>query len=234
MSIDVQSGGWENPRGIKYVMGTSLLKMMGWKMDKSNLPACKKMVIIAAPHTSNWDLPLMLACSYVSGLKISWLGKDTIFRGPGGGFFKWLGGIPVDRSAATGMVAQVADVFKQRDTLAIAIPPAGTRRYTEGWKTGFYYIAHQANVPIVMSYLDWSRKVAGYGPALHPTGDIEADFEIFREFYKDKIGKFPEHTSPIRVRTKRAYKQKTEEKPGMGRMLVDVYRSMLSKKALEG
>ena len=226
--MDIQDSGWNKVGRIKPLMGHALLGIMGWKMDKTNLPMTDKMVIIAAPHTSNWDLPLMLACSYVSGLKMSWLGKDTIFRGPGRAFFMWWGGIPVDRSASTGMVDQVASVFKQRETLAVAIPPAGTRRHTDGWKTGFYYIALKADVPIVMSYLDWSKKVAGYGPMLKPTGDIEADFEVFREFYKDKIGKFPEHTSPVKIRAKRQYKTKTQQKPGTLAMLRDVLGSMRS------
>lgn len=222
MSIEVKDGSWERRGGLKYWIGRFFLWMLRFEMDYSTLPKGDKFVIIAAPHTSNWDLPLMLGCSYIAGLKVSWLGKDTIFRGPWESFFKWLGGIPVDRSAAKGMTAQVAEVFKTREKLAVAIPPEGTRRLTPGWKTGFYYIALQAEVPIVMSYLDYSKRRAGFGPMVHPSGDIEADFEIFREFYKDKIGKIPAWTSEVKIREDRKYHAKTEKKPGSLQMFKDI------------
>ena len=234
MGLNVQDGGWEQRGGMKYWIGRSFLAMMRFEMDSHALPAEKKFVVIAAPHTSNWDLPLMLGCSYIAGLKISWLGKDTIFRGPGQRFFTWLGGVPVDRSAAKGMVAQVADVFKARDSLAIAIPPEGTRRLTPGWKTGFYYIALQAEVPIVMSYLDYGKRKAGFGPTVYPSGDIEADFEIFREFYKDKVGKIPAWTSEVKIREERKYHAKTEQKPGTIKMVKDVLGSLVGSKPEKG
>lgn len=213
---------------VSYYVGQGLLKAMGWtfKQDVAPQDQYKKFVIIAAPHTSNWDLPLMLACSYISGLRISWLGKHTLFRSVGRPFFSWLGGVPVDRTAAKGMVAQVVDVFNEREELAIAVPPEGTRGYTDGWKTGFYYIAHGAGVPIVMSFLDFKTKTAGFGPAVMPSGDIEADFEIFREFYAPCEGKFPERTAPIQIRQKREYVA-PKEKEGTFNIIADSIRSML-------
>ncbi|MEM1349603.1 MAG: lysophospholipid acyltransferase family protein [Myxococcota bacterium] len=211
--------------------GKALLKVMNFTFHGAP-PDVDKFVIIAAPHTSNWDLPLMLACAYVSGLKISWLGKSTIFRGVGRPFFSWLGGVPVDRTASTGMVAQVAEIYKQRDKLAIAIPPEGTRARTDGWKTGFYYTALEAGIPIVMSYLDFSKREAGFGPAVMPSGDIEADFEIFREFYRDKRGRYPEWTSPVGVRKKRRY-EKPKEKSSALSIVVDAYKSMAPTQRVE-
>ncbi len=210
---------------LAYYIGKTFLRVNGWTFHDAGRPEGGKYVIIATPHTSNWDLPLMLGCAYVSGLRISWLGKHTLFRGIGRPFFGWLGGVPVDRTAARGMVQQVVDVFAERDELALAIPPAGTRKRTDGWKTGFYWIAHGAQVPIVMSYLDFSRKEAGFGPAVMPTGDIEADFEIFKEFYKDKIGKFPKYTSEVKIREKREYVE-PPKKGGPIQLLKDAWRSM--------
>lgn len=206
-------------------MGHSLLKVMGWRFEGNKPEGVEKCVIIAAPHTSNWDLPLMLACAYISDTDISWLGKHTLFRGVGKPFFSWLGGVPVDRTAARGMVQQVIDVFAHSDSLAIAIPPTGTRRKTSGWKTGFYYIAHGANVPIVMSYLDFGQKRAGFGPIVHPSGDIEADFKIFQEFYADKQGKYPEQDTPVRIRPDREY-EPPKKREGAMELLKDVYRSI--------
>jgi 1-acyl-sn-glycerol-3-phosphate acyltransferase len=214
---------------IRKAMGHSLLRVMGWRFEGNKPEGVDKCVIIAAPHTSNWDLPLMLACAYISDTDISWLGKHTLFRSVGKPFFSWLGGIPVDRTAPRGMVQQVVDVFNKSDRLAIAIPPTGTRKKTSGWKTGFYYIAHGANVPIVMSYLDFSKKRAGFGPLVIPSGDIEADFEIFKEFYKDKHGKYPEQDTPVVIRPERTYEQRKEE-GGFVNLLKDVYTSIKKTK----
>jgi len=220
--------GKEMKSTTSVLAGKALLKAMNFTF-KGAPPDVDKFVIIAAPHTSNWDLPLMLACAYVSNLKISWLGKSTIFRGIGRPFFSWLGGVPVDRTASTGMVAQVAEIYKQREQLAIAIPPSGTRTRTDGWKTGFYYIALEAGVPIVMSYLDFSKREAGFGPMIMPSGDIEADFEIFREFYKEKRGRYPEWTSEVCVRKSRRY-EKPKEKANALSLVVDAYKSMAPAK----
>ncbi len=229
MSLDLSKSGAPR-RELRRKIGINFLRGLGWTMSPEHIPAIPKMVIIAEPHTSNWDLPLMLGGAYTAGLEISWLGKDTIFRGPGDPFFSWLGGVPVDRSAATGMVQQVAEIFAKRERLALAIPPSGTRQRTDGWKTGFYWIAHTAGVPIVASYLDYSTKTAGFGPALMPTGDIEADFAIFREFYKEKRGKFPEWESEVRVRPQRDYEAKTRKKVGPIQLLRDVYHSTITGK----
>jgi hypothetical protein len=212
-------------KAVRKAMGHSLLRVMGWRFEGNRPEGLDKFVIIAAPHTSNWDLPLMLACAYISDTDISWLGKHTLFRSFGKPFFSWLGGVPVDRTAPRGMVQQVVDVFNENERLAIAIPPTGTRKKTTGWKTGFYYIAHGANVPIVMSYLDFGTKRAGFGGVVTPSGDIDADFELFKAFYAGKQGKYPEQDTPVQIRPERVYEQ-SKEREGVVNLLKDVYQSV--------
>jgi 1-acyl-sn-glycerol-3-phosphate acyltransferase len=194
-------------RDLRYWFGWLYLKLAGWTME-GEAPQLKKFVLICAPHTSNWDLPLMLSFSYLSGVRLSWLGKKSIFKGPiRSRLFGWLGGVSVDRKAPQGLVDQVAAVFDENQSLVVAVPPAGTRGRTEGWKTGFYFIAVRAQVPISLGFLDYSRKRGGFGPAFVPTGDIDADFGVFREFYHDKHGRFPDLGSQvelIRSRTRSA------------------------------
>jgi len=120
------------------------------------------------------------------------MGKEAIFRWPFKGFFKWLGGIPIDRSKSSNVVSQSIQLFHQNEKLILAIPPAGTRKKVKKWKTGFYHIANGANVPIVLGFLDYRRKVGGIGPVVYSTGDIEADMKTIRAFYDSVTGKYPE------------------------------------------
>jgi 1-acyl-sn-glycerol-3-phosphate acyltransferase len=177
-------------RRIKYGMGRTWMKFFGWRFE-GELPQTKKFVLIAAPHTSNWDLPYMLASAYILGIDISWMGKHTLFEGPFGWFMRGLGGIPVDRRSPQGLVQQVVDRFHQSESLYLAVPPNGTRKKVEYWKSGFYHIARSAQVPILLSYLDWGQKRAGLGPLITPTGDIGADMEKIRAFYAPMRGKYP-------------------------------------------
>ena len=162
----------------------------GWRTQGA-LPAAPKMVMIAAPHTSNWDLPYMLFTAFVLRAKLYWMGKETIFNWPFGGLFKWLGGIPIDRSKSNNVVDQSIAHFAKNDKLVLTVPPAGTRKRVLNWKTGFYHIANGAGVPIVMGFLDYKKKIGGIGPVLYPTGDIEADMNAIRTFYQDISGKYP-------------------------------------------
>jgi 1-acyl-sn-glycerol-3-phosphate acyltransferase len=168
-----------------------ILKISGWRAH-GQVPSVPKFVLVGAPHTSNWDLPYTLFIVFILRAKIYWMGKDAIFRKPFKGFFKWLGGIPVDRSKSKNIVAQSIKQFNQNKKLILTIAPAGTRKRVEKWKTGFYYIAHGANVPIVLGFLDYRRKVGGFGPVIYPTGDIKADMKIISAFYKGVAGKYPE------------------------------------------
>jgi 1-acyl-sn-glycerol-3-phosphate acyltransferase len=172
------------------------LWFFGWKIEGS-VPPSIRAVAIAYPHTSNWDLPFMLAIAYRLGIRPSWLGKRQIFRRPFGGLMRWLGGIPVDRSARTNMVAQVVERFGEIDRLFLVVPPSATRHKAAHWKSGFYHIARGAGVPILCTFLDYSRKVGGIGPAVIPSGDLRADMDLIRAFYAGIQGRYPENQTPI-------------------------------------
>jgi 1-acyl-sn-glycerol-3-phosphate acyltransferase len=141
-------------------------------------------VLIAAPHTSNWDLPYTLMTGFALRLNLYWMGKESIFRVPFGAFMRWLGGIAVDRSKSNNLVAASVEAIRAAaGPLQLVVPPEGTRSKTRYWKTGFYHIALGAGVPIVMAYMDYAEKRAGLGPVFHPTGDVERDMESIKAFY---------------------------------------------------
>ncbi len=142
----------------------------------------------------------MLAMSYVYGIRVSWIGKHSLFRGPMGPLMRWLGGVPVDRRAAHNAVQQMVDEFARRDELALMIMPEGTRSRADYWKSGFYHIARKAHVPIVLGLLDFKRKVGGLFEAIEPTGDLTADMNRIRAFYDGAMGKYPDDFGPIRLR----------------------------------
>lgn len=173
-----------------------LLRLLGWKIE-GTLPDAPQYVIVAAPHTSNWDFPLMLLYAAHFGIKPYWMGKDSLFPRPFAGLMRWLGGIPIDRSAANNIVDQAVQAFSKYERFAILIPPEGTRKRGPRWKTGFYYIATGANVPILLGYLDFPRKRGGFGPLFYPTGDLEADLRAIGAFYADKQGLYPHDASPV-------------------------------------
>jgi 1-acyl-sn-glycerol-3-phosphate acyltransferase len=165
-----------------------ILKISGWRIE-GRLPEIKKIVLIAAPHTSNWDFPITIFIAFAVKAKIFWMGKDTLFRFPFGALFKWLGGIPVDRSRSNNIVEQMIRKFSENESLIVTIPPSGTRKKVMKWKTGFYYIARGAGVPVVLAFLDYRRKAGGFGPVFIPTGEIESDIKEIREFYSGIHGK---------------------------------------------
>ncbi|HRB04720.1 MAG TPA: 1-acyl-sn-glycerol-3-phosphate acyltransferase [Ilumatobacteraceae bacterium] len=169
-------------------------------------PMPKKCVIIAAPHTTNWDFPLMLALAKVTGVKVSWLGKRSLFNGPMGSIMRRLGGVAVDREAAGGMVASLAAEFDQHEQLAVVVPAEGTRSKTDYWKSGFYRIAEQAKVPIVLAFVDTSTRSGGFGPAIEVTGDLVADMDTMRGFYEGRTGLKAGRFGPIRLKEESALK----------------------------
>jgi|SRR5262249_28454547 len=174
-------------RGLAY----SFMKVFGWRLE-GRLPDVNKLVVIAAPHTSNWDLPVLLSVAFALKTKACWLGKHSLFRWPFGFLFRWMGGIPVYRSASQNVVAQSVEMFRNSEKLILTIPPEGTRSKVSHWKTGFYYIALGAEIPIAMAFIDYGRKASGVGPTLYPTGNIEADMEIIRDFYINVTAKYPD------------------------------------------
>ena len=157
-------------------------------------------VVIAAPHTSNWDMPFMLAMAFVYDIPVRWMGKHTLFEPPFGSFLTRLGGIPIVRHRPGGVVGQMIEHFQNSDSLVLMVPAEGTRAYVDYWKSGFYHIARGADVPLVLSYLDFGRKVGGIGPVIELTGDVRADMDRIREFYADKEGLHPERVGVIRLR----------------------------------
>jgi 1-acyl-sn-glycerol-3-phosphate acyltransferase len=168
----------------------AFLKMTGWTVEGSLPPQATRSVFIAAPHTSNWDLPYTLMVAFALRLNPYWMGKQSIFKAPFGGLMRWLGGIPVNRAQSSNLVAASADAIRAADgPLQLIVPPEGTRSKTRYWKTGFYYIARTAQVPIVMAYMDYATKRSGLGPLFQPTGDIEADMTAIKAFYAPFKGK---------------------------------------------
>ena len=176
-----------------------VLNSLGWTI-RVDFPDIDKYVVIAAPHTSNWDFPLGILASRAVKLDVSWLGKHTLFRWPFGWFFRAIGGTPVRREQGLNLIQQMTQLFASSDHLILALAPEGTRRKTNHWKTGFYHIARSANVPIVMAYLDFGRKEVGISEAFYTGDDIEADFQHIRGFYAGKQGKHPQKASLISVR----------------------------------
>lgn len=173
--------------GLLYALGKGFLGISGWKLVNTP-PNISKYVVIAAPHTSNWDFPIFMSVVGLLRMKISFLGKHSLFEGYFGRLFFWLGGIPVDRGteAASEIVDQVIKAFFENDHMILGIAPEGTRTRVKKWKTGFYRIALGAGVPIVPSYLDGTSKTVGFGPTFLPTGDMEADLLELQKFYADK------------------------------------------------
>jgi len=166
-----------------------ILKITGWKITGEH-PGVKKYVMIAAPHTTNWDFFFGLLLMLYFEDDVRWMGKKQIFRWPFGWIMKWFGGLPVDRSRSNNLVASVVEEFNRSEKLIITVPPEGSRSKAHTWKTGFYYIAAGAKVPILLAFLDYGKRTGGYGPLFIPTDDIESDMIKIKEFYKDMRGKY--------------------------------------------
>jgi len=159
-----------------------ILKIIGWNA-KGEETTIKKFVLIGAPHTSNWDFPLMLMVVLKLKLSVFWMGKHTLFPFPFAGLMKWLGGIPINRSASHNVVRETVKHYKENKELIVLIPPEGTRSKVSEWKTGFYHIANMANVPILLGYVDAKNKEAGFVDFFYPTGNSEKDMDEIQKFY---------------------------------------------------
>lgn len=180
-------------------LGRSIIKVAGWKVA-GGVPQSKSMIIIAAPHTSNWDLFFLMGAAYTFHLQIHFLIKNSLFVPVVGSILSFLGGIPVDRSGTHNLVANLVTRINASDGLSLVIPPAGTRKYTDYWKSGFYRIALEANIPIVCGYLDYAEKEAGLGLSFYLSGNMTEDMDRIREFYAPKTGRFPDKISRILFR----------------------------------
>jgi 1-acyl-sn-glycerol-3-phosphate acyltransferase len=172
------------------ILSLAWLKLRGWTLDGALPTGSRRCVLIAAPHTSNWDLPYTLMVAFALQINVYWMGKASIFSWPFGGLMRWLGGIAVDRGQSSNLVTASAAALRAADgSVALIVPPEGTRSKTRYWKTGFYWIAHEAGVPIVMAYMDYPRKLSGLGPVFTPTGNVEADMQQIKRFYAQFKGK---------------------------------------------
>jgi 1-acyl-sn-glycerol-3-phosphate acyltransferase len=161
---------------------------MGWNVE-GEIPNIPKLVIIAAPHTSNWDFVVGVAAKLALGLDVMWLGKDTLFRGPLGAMMRRLGGRPVDRDASHDVVSDMVGEFARRERLILALAPEGTRKRVERWRTGFYHIAHAARVPIVPVALNFGARAIQIGAPYTTTGNADADIAALRQRYAGVRGR---------------------------------------------
>ena len=167
---------------ITRFIGRAALRAMGWRVE-GEFPDRGKLVLIVAPHRTNWDFVVGLAAKFALALDASWLGKHTLFRGPWGILFRRWGGIPVDRRSSNDTVAIVASSFASRESLILAIAPEGTRTIGARWKTGFWHIAQRAGVPILPVAFDWPNRVIHIMPTLTPR-DLERDMADLQERYR--------------------------------------------------
>jgi len=179
-----------------HILSSGILKILGWRRE-GRLPDFGKFILIGAPHTSNWDFPLVLAYAFSYRIKVFWLGKESLFRNRVlGRLFQWFGGIPVDRVKSQDAVSRTVEIFNAVEKLVLVISPEGTRKKVKKWRTGFYHIARGARIPVVIGFLDYRRKAGGLGPVLFPSGNLGADMEKIRAFYATVTGKRPELASP--------------------------------------
>jgi len=190
---------FRKPNKVMEWIGRGLFRLMGWEIDY-RLPDDPKMLIIFAPHTSNWDVLHALGAACVLGLKPSWLVKSNIYIGPLKKVVDWLGGIPIDRHKNQNKVEGIANAIRETDQIIMGLCPEGTRSYTEYWRSGFYHIARLAKIPVHFGFIDYPSKTIGAHPGFIPTGDIEAEMKKIATFYQDKRGKHPKNVGPVRFK----------------------------------
>lgn len=172
-------------------LGWLWLRLLGWGFS-GEIPNLAQCVIVVAPHTSNWDFVVGLAAKLALGIRVDWLGKHTIFRWPLGVVWRWLGGIPIDRRAAGGVVEAASAAFRQRERLFLALSPEGTRRKVEKWKSGFYRIGQSAGVPLLPVALDYGNRKVAFFPIFRLTGDYEADLTRLQACFRADMARRPD------------------------------------------
>lgn len=174
-----------------------------WRLVSEPAPD-RPSILIGAPHTSNWDFVLMLAITWRLRMRIRWLGKKSLFRGWKGPVMRGLGGIPVDREAPSAVVGEVLDRIRSGDVFGLVVTPDGTRSGNAHWKSGFYRIAREAQIPVTLGYVDRTTMTTGLGPTIELTGDVSHDMDVIRAFYADKSGVRPERRVEPRLRNESA------------------------------
>lgn len=173
-------------------------RLTGWKIE-GELPSEPKLILIGAPHTTNWDFVCMLATAASFGVKASFMGKDTLFKCPFGFVMRRMGGISIRRGVRESVVEQMADAFEAAPSLILVIAPAGTRHYSDHWKSGFYHIAQTVGVPIVPARIDYAQRLVTMGAPLLVGADLTSDMDVLRRFFEGGRGKYPQQASEIRL-----------------------------------
>jgi 1-acyl-sn-glycerol-3-phosphate acyltransferase len=168
-------------------------KLLGWRLV-GEFPKVSKAVVIVVPHTSWVDFFLGLLIRRVLNEEINFIAKKSLFKFPFGWYFKWMGGAPIDRSKNNDTVSAIATIFNEKEKFRLALSPEGTRRKVTDWKTGFYYIAKAANVPIIMVSFDYDKKLIEVSKPYFTTDDKEKDFKFYKSFFEGAIGKIPEYS----------------------------------------
>lgn len=177
--------GYEIARTIFY----GFYRVMGWKVLGA-APPDKKLIIIAAPHETNWDLPMMLGIAFYYRIPVRWMGKKSLGEGMFGWLMRWWGLLPVDRKASMNIVDQVVAAYHASDEMAVVLAPEGTREAVKAWKTGFYNISKASGVPVALGFIDYSQKFGGIDGSLSPTGDYEGDMDTVADFYRARVSRF--------------------------------------------
>ena len=179
-----------------------VLRLIGWQSVYATPPGPKSVVLVY-PHTSNWDFPLGVLFKSKHRIAINWAGKDSLFRWPLKSWFLKLGGVPINRREASGMIKQLVGEFEQRDSFTMCITPEGTRAMSDHWKTGFYRLALEAKVPVGLGFMDYGKKQVGIGKWVTLSGDEESDLQMLRDYYADKKACYPDKAGDIRFLDRR-------------------------------
>lgn len=169
-------------------------KLLGWRFFGKWPDYLQRCVVIVVPHTSWHDFYLGLLIRRILEVDIKFVAKKELFKPPFGWYFRWMGGIPLDRTPGQNKVEAIAEIFRQKEVFRLAIAPEGTRKKVKNWKTGFYYIAKKAGVPVVMISLDYGRKKVTISQPLYPGNDLDEDLKEIRVFYKEVTGKVAGYT----------------------------------------
>lgn len=186
-------------RVIRRLLARLFWAFSRWRLRTEPAPTAPT-VLIGAPHTSNWDFVLMLGIAWRLGIPMRWLGKASLFSGWRGPIIRALGGIPVDRSQVSGVVGEVVERIRGGEVFSLVVTPDGTRGTNTHWKNGFYRIARQTGMPVTLGYVDRTTMTTGLGPTFSLTGDVAADMDRIRGFYRDKAGFRPERRVEPRLR----------------------------------
>jgi 1-acyl-sn-glycerol-3-phosphate acyltransferase len=173
--------------GLFHYLAKFIMRLLGWHVD-GKLPDLPKFVLIGAPHTSNWDFVLFLGLIFYLRANVRFMGKAELFRWPIGWFFRYCGGVPVDRKKSTGLVDQMVKACNESEKFILTIAPEGTRHHVTEWKRGFYHIAKNAGIPIVIAVVDGKRKTVRIGQVFQPTEDMEADMKAIQGFFTGVVG----------------------------------------------